>query len=135
MQTNSSKIILFDGVCNLCQASVQFVLKRDHKLVFRYSSLQGEFGQMITKKFQLPQEEFNSFILLENEKIYTRSKGALRVLRSLGGFWSLAYAFIIVPPFIRDAVYNWISRNRYKWFGKKEECWLPRPEWKDLFLD
>ena len=135
MQADSQKIILFDGVCNLCQASVQFVLKRDRKLVFKYASLQGKFGQEVAARYQLPEKKFDSFILLEGEKIYTRSTGALRVLRNLGGLWPVCYGLIIIPPFIRNAVYDWISRNRYKWFGKKEECWLPRPEWKDLFLD
>ena len=131
----SKKIVLFDGVCNLCSNSVQFILKRDKKNQFLFGSLQGNYGQQMLGQYQLPATEFNSFMLIEGDKLYTRSSGALRMLKHLGGAWSLLYAFIIVPKFIRDGIYNWIARNRYKWFGKKEECWLPRPEWKAKFLD
>jgi predicted DCC family thiol-disulfide oxidoreductase YuxK len=129
------KIVLFDGVCNLCSTSVQFILKRDKKNQFLFGSLQGNYGQEVLKKYNMPQNEFNSFMLLEGDQLYTKSSGALRMLKHLGGGWKLLYAFIIVPKFIRDAVYNFISQNRYRWFGKKEACWLPRPEWKKKFLD
>ena len=135
MNNPSKKIILFDGVCNLCSNSVQFVLKRDKKNKFQFASLQGNYGQRILKEYNLSPETFNSFILLEEGKIYTRSTGALRMLKYLGGGWILLYGFIIIPGFIRDSVYNFIARNRYKWFGKREECWLPKPEWKEKFLD
>ena len=133
--TESKKIVLFDGVCNLCSNSVQFILKRDKKNQFLFGSLQSNYGQQMLAHYHLPATEFNSFMLIEGEKLYTRSSGALRMLKHLGGAWSLFYVFIIVPKFIRDAVYNWISRNRYKWFGKKNECWLPKPEWKEKFLN
>lgn len=87
------------------------------------------------QQFGMPAGVYNSFMLVENGKLYTRSAGALRVVKHLSGGWRLLYAFIVVPAFIRDAVYNWIARNRYKWFGKKESCWLPSPQWKDRFLD
>ena len=128
-------IILFDGVCNLCNTSVQFVLKRDKKKRFLFASLQGKAGQEILKQFNLPADIFNSFILLEGNRVYTRSAAALRVARLLSGGWKLLYSLIIVPKFIRDAVYNWIARNRYKWFGKREECMIPTPELKERFLD
>lgn len=128
-------IILFDGVCNLCNGTVQFILKRDKKNRFMFSSLQGKTGQEYLQKFNLPLDTFNSFILVENDKIYTRSTGVLRMLKHLGGTWALLYAFIIIPPFIRDAVYNLIARNRYRWFGKKETCWVPTPELKRKFLE
>ena len=131
----SKKIVLFDGVCNLCSNSVQFILKRDKKNQFYFGSLQGNFGQEMLKKYQLPASTFNSFMLLEGEKLYTRSSGALRILKHVGGGWGLLYVFIIVPKFIRDGIYNWISKNRYQWFGKKEACWIPKPEWKERFLD
>ena len=129
------KIVLFDGVCNLCSSSVQFILKRDKKDQFLFGSLQGAYGQDVLKKFGMPADEFNSFMLLEGENLYTKSSGALRMLKHLGGAWSMLYVFMIVPKFIRDAVYNTVAHNRYKWFGKKEECWLPKPEWKKKFLD
>jgi len=81
------------------------------------------------------ENELNSFILLENEKLYTKSTGALRVTKKLSGLWPLLYGFIIIPPFIRNAVYSYIAHHRYKWFGKKEACWIPTPELKQLFLD
>jgi predicted DCC family thiol-disulfide oxidoreductase YuxK len=133
--THDKKIILFDGVCNLCNYTVQFVLKRDKKNQFLFGSLQGKYGQEILTKNHLPTDSFNSFMLLEEDRLYTRSSGALRMLKHLGGGWGLLYAFIIVPEFIRDAVYNLIAKNRYKWFGKKEECWVPTPAYKARFLD
>jgi len=131
----NKKIVLFDGVCNLCSRSVQFILKKDKKNQFLFGSLQGQTGQEYLKKFNLPADNFNSFILVENDKLYTRSTAALRVLKHLGGGWSFWYALTIVPKFIRDAIYNWIAKNRYAWFGKKEECWLPKPELKAKFLN
>ena len=135
MNVVSDKIILFDGMCNLCSESVQFVLKRDPKLKFRYASLQSNFGQEIATKYQLPAKDFDSFLLLEGDKLYMRSTAALRVLKRLNGLWPLLYGLIIIPPFLRNAIYDWIAANRYKWFGKKNECWLPKAEWKDLFLE
>lgn len=128
-------IVFFDGVCNLCNRSVQFIIKRDRKKKFLFASLQGQKGQEILKRFHLPADDFNSFILFENDKIYTRSTAALRMLKLLGGGWKLLYVFILVPKFIRDAVYNRIAKNRYKWFGKREECMIPTPELKNRFLD
>ena len=135
LHTLSNPVILFDGVCNLCTGSVQFVIKHDPKHQFRFASLQSEFGQQVLKEFDLPSSELGSFILLEDGKIYTRSSGALRVTQKLNGGWPALYAFIIVPPFIRNGVYNWIAKNRYKWFGKKEECWIPTAELNSLFIE
>jgi predicted DCC family thiol-disulfide oxidoreductase YuxK len=135
VNNTDKKIVLFDGVCNLCSNSVQFILKRDTKNQFLFGSLQGKAGQEYLKKFQLPADAFNSFMLVEGDTLYSRSSGALRMLKHLGGGWSVLYAFIIVPKFIRDAVYNFIAKNRYKWFGKKDECWIPTPDLKAKFLD
>ena len=135
MSDIANPVILFDGICNLCSGSVQFIIKHDSKRQFRYASLQSDFGRQIMQHFGLPANELNSFILLEDEKIYTKSTGALRVAKKLNGLWPVLYAFIIVPPFVRNAVYSFIAKNRYKWFGKKEACWLPTPELKSLFLD
>lgn len=134
-EPGQKKIVLFDGVCNLCSSSVQFILKRDKKNQFLFGSLQGKYGQDALQKFGLPQDEFNSFMLLEGGELYTKSSGALRMLKYLGGGWQLLYVFIIIPKFIRDAVYSVIAKNRYRWFGKKEECWLPTPEIKKKFLE
>ena len=130
-----AKIILFDGICNHCNSSVQFILKRDKKNQFLFASLQGRTGQEYLRKFNLPADTFNSFLLVEDDHYYTRSTSALRIARALSGGWPLLYAFIIVPRFIRDAVYNLIAKNRYKWFGKQETCWVPTPDLKAKFLD
>ncbi|TAG11580.1 MAG: DUF393 domain-containing protein [Sphingobacteriia bacterium] len=132
--TPNNPVILFDGVCNLCSSSVQFIIRNDAKRHFRFASLQSNFGQSILKQFNLPTNELDSFILLYKGKIAIKSTGALQVAKQLSGAWPLLYIFIIIPPFIRDAVYEFIGRNRYKWFGKKEACWLPTPEIKALFL-
>ena len=131
---NDKRLILFDGVCNLCDSSVQFILLRDKKDRFRFASLQSDYGQNILKQHNLPTEKFNSLALIENGKLYQRSTGALRIARRLKGAWPMLFAFIIVPPFIRNFVYDFIARNRYRWFGKKESCMMPRPEWKQKFL-
>ncbi len=130
-----SPVILFDGVCNLCNAAVIFFIERDKKNVFRFASLQSAFGQSVLQKFHLSANTFNSFILFKNGKVYTKSTAALLVAKELSGGWPLLYAFIIVPRFIRDAVYNLIARNRYKWFGKKKECWIPSPALQSKFIE
>lgn len=132
---NTNPVILFDGVCNLCNSSVFFVIKHDPKKQFRFASLQGDYGQQVLKKFHLPPNSLNSFILIKENQIYTRSTGALKVAKQLSGFWPLLYVFIIVPVFIRNAVYQFIANNRYKWFGKKESCMVPSPALKDLFYN
>ena len=128
-------IILFDGVCNLCNTSVQFILKRDRRSRFRFASLQGPAGQALLQRSGLPADHLDSFVLVENNKVYTRSSAALRVISRLGGGYTLFYVFWIIPRPIRDGVYDWVARHRYRWFGKEDSCWLPRPEWKERFLD
>jgi len=127
-------VVLFDGVCNLCSGSVQFILKRDKNNLFQFASLQSKPGQEYLKKFNLPADTFNSFVLVEGDNIYTRSTAALRIAKNLKG-WKWLYAFRIVPKFIRDAVYNLIAKNRYRWFGKKNECWIPTPDLRARFLE
>jgi len=131
---HDKKIILFDGVCNLCNTSVQFILKRDKKNQFLFGSLQGTTGQHYLAKYHLPSDAFNSFMLVEGETLYTRSTAALRMLKHLGGGWRWLYALMVIPRYIRDGLYNLLAKNRYKWFGKKETCWIPTPELKEKFL-
>jgi len=128
-------LILFDGVCNLCHGSVQFIIKRDPKRVFRFASLQSELGQSFLKEANLPSIELQTLLLVENGKIYKRSSAALRIARRLKGLWKLCFGLIIIPLFLRNILYNWVARNRYRWFGKKETCWMPTPEIKELFLN
>ena len=136
MQKDRQKfVVLFDGVCHLCNRSVQFIIKRDKKERFVFAPLQGIAGRELLREHNLPAEEMKSFILIEQNKAYSRSTGALRVCKHLGSGWQLLYGFIIVPRFIRDAIYNWVARNRYKWFGKRESCRIPAPEERARFLD
>ncbi|MCW5924659.1 MAG: thiol-disulfide oxidoreductase DCC family protein [Saprospiraceae bacterium] len=130
----STPILLFDGVCNLCNASVQWVLLRDHKAVFKFAALQSETGQALLRRFGLSDKNFDTVVLVDGERIFTRSDAPLEIVRRLGGVWALLFAFKIVPRPIRNAVYDWVARNRYRWFGRREECMLPRPEWKDRFV-
>jgi predicted DCC family thiol-disulfide oxidoreductase YuxK len=122
---HENPIILFDGVCNLCNASVQYVIKHDHKALFRFTALQGKTGQQLLKQYDLADNDLNSFVLILDNKAYTRSSAALNVAKYLAGPSKLLYGFIIVPPFIRNAVYNFIAKNRYRWFGKKDSCMIP----------
>lgn len=132
--TENHPILLFDGVCNLCNGAVQWVLKHDRKGVFRFAALQSETGQALLKRFGLSPEHFDTVVLVEGDRLFTRSDAALELARRLGGGWSMLYGFKIIPRFIRNAIYDWIARNRYRWFGKKEACMLPRPEWKERFV-
>jgi predicted DCC family thiol-disulfide oxidoreductase YuxK len=129
-QSSDHPIIFYDGTCGLCDRSIQFIMKHDRKQVFRFAALQSEFaaktlGSNLT---------FDSFIFFDKGKVAYRSSAALNMFKTLGGLWSLLYAFIIVPPFIRNAVYDVVARNRYKWFGKYDTCKIPTPEQKALFL-
>lgn len=126
-------VILFDGVCNFCDASVQFILERDPNETFNFASLQSEAGQKLLKKYNVP-EDMDSMILIENDKVYYKSAAALRISRHLKGAWKLLYALIIVPAPIRNVVYDLIARNRFKWFGQKESCMLPPPNVRKRFL-
>lgn len=128
-------IILFDGVCNFCNGAVNFVIKRDKKASVKFAALQSDAGQRILKQHYLPTGNMQTFIFIENNKVYSRSTAALKVCRHLKGLWPLCYGLIIVPAFIRDGLYNWIAKNRYKWFGHKQQCMIPTPEVKARFLN
>ena len=124
-------IVLFDGVCNLCNGAVQFIIARDKRQGFRFASLQSAFGQ----QYQEQVGEVDSILLVEEGRVYQKSTAALRIARRLKGLWPMLYIFIIIPPFLRDFIYDIIARNRYRWFGKKESCWLPTPDLKARFID
>lgn len=133
--TIHSPIILFDGVCNLCNSAVQFIIRHDKKSLFRFASLQGDHGQQLLKDYHLSLDDFNSFVLIQNNKTFTKSSAAMQVVKQLGKPVNFLYGFIIVPSFIRNAVYDIIAKNRYSWFGKKDECILPTPALKERFLN
>ena len=128
-------VILFDGVCNFCNSSVNFIIKRNRKKDIRFAALQSEAGKRLLNEYRLPAGEMESIVFIENGNAYQRSAAALRICRRLSGAWPLCYGFILVPRFIRDAVYNWIAANRYKWFGVQEQCMIPTPEIRERFLN
>lgn len=130
----SKKIILFDGVCNLCNGAVTFIIKRDEHDHFRYAALQSEVGRTLTDKYGIDTSKTDSIILIEDDRCYTKSSAALRIARHLSGGYPLLYGFMIFPKFIRDRLYDVIARNRYQWFGKRESCMVPTPELKAKFL-
>ena len=129
------KVLLFDGVCNLCNGAVQFVLKNDQKKDTLFASLQSEMGQKILKEHQLDTEQFSSIVYYRNQSLLFQSTAVLYLLKDMGGLWAGLFPLIIFPRFIRDFVYDVVAKNRYRWFGKSESCMLPLPEYKERFLD
>lgn len=131
------KLILFDGVCNLCNNSVQYVIKHDKKNLFMFTALQSETGKQIIKKFKIDTSQIDSILLFNPKKdiITYKSSAALKVAFDLGFPTHLLSVFLIIPSFIRNGVYDFIARNRYKWYGKKEACMVPTPELKSKFLE
>jgi len=127
-------IVLFDGICNLCNHIVDFLIDRDSKKRFRFASLQSDIGQKIVKKFNLATIEVYTIILVEGEKCYTKSTAVLRIAKMLKAPWPILFGFIIIPRFFRDALYNIISKRRYRWFGKMDKCRIPTEELRDRFL-
>jgi predicted DCC family thiol-disulfide oxidoreductase YuxK len=128
-------IILFDGVCNFCDGAINFVLKQDRKGVFRFAPLQSEAGQKILHQYKLPVKDFESFVLIDNGKVFKKSAASLKVMNKLPWYWKTFQIFWIMPGFIRNAIYDFIAKNRYKWFGKKNSCMIPTPEVRNRFLD
>jgi len=126
--------ILFDGICNLCNGAVKFIIKHDKKEKFRFGSLQSDSAKKLLEPYHLPTEELNSFVLIEDGKIYLRSRAVLRIASQLDGAWKLTSAFYIFPSFISDAVYNFVAKTRYKVFGKREKCMAPTTELKNRFI-
>jgi predicted DCC family thiol-disulfide oxidoreductase YuxK len=132
---SSHGIILFDGVCNLCNRAVQFIIPRDPNRYFYYAAMQSDAGNQLLNQYHLSTKEINTVILIQNGKLYTKSTAALLVVRKLPGLWSILAIFIVIPRFLRDPIYDWVARNRYKWFGQKTECMMPTPETKTRFLE
>lgn len=127
-------IVLFDGVCNFCNASVNFVIERDRAGYFKFAPLQSEIGEELTAKHNIDTTETDSVIVVENEKAYTHSSAALRIAKRLDGFWSWAYAFVIIPKPIRDLAYRIFAKQRYRLFGKQDACMMPTPDIRARFL-
>jgi len=127
-------VILFDGVCNLCNGLVKFIIKRDKKKRFRFAALQSNYAKYIEKKYGLNLTDLNTVILIKDSKVYTKSSAVLHIAQGLGLPYSLAICFFIIPPFIRNHVYSFVAKNRYRWFGQQSFCFTPSQELKDRFI-
>lgn len=126
-------VILFDGVCNLCNGTVDFLLKRDRKKQFRYAALQSETGKALIQKYQIP-EQTDSVILIKLNKAYFESDAAIEIAYILPYPWRLGIVFKIIPKYIRNKIYRWVAKNRYRWFGKRETCRIQTPEENEFFM-
>ena len=128
-------IVLFDGVCNLCNRAVDLIVRNDAAGKFKVAALQNERARSILKEYKLETDYLDSIVLVRGDRVFYKSRAALEISRKLKGLWPLFYIFIVIPKFIRDPVYDWIAANRYRWFGKRDSCRLPTPEEKERFLN
>lgn len=134
MSENENHIILFDGVCNLCNSVVKFIVKRDRNGKFKFTALQSNSGKVLLNKFGLVGHDIDSFVLISGEQIYLKSTAGLRVFRELGGIWKLMYVFIYLPKSFRDFIYNIIAKTRYRIFGKRSTCMVLGQDIKERFF-
>jgi predicted DCC family thiol-disulfide oxidoreductase YuxK len=134
VSNNLNRVVLFDGVCNFCNSSVQFIIKHDKSNSLQFTSLQSKIGQELLAKYAIP-KEVDSVIFIENNQAYLKSTAALKIANYFGGLWKLFQVFLIIPTFIRNFFYDIIAKNRYRWFGKKDACMLPSPEIRNRFLE
>lgn len=128
-------VILFDDVCNVCNHSVQFIVNHDKNGYFLFASLQSPVAESYFSALGISDKNLRSIVLIEGEQYVTESTAVLRICKRLTGLWKILYVLILVPPFIRDPAYRWFARNRYHFFGKREQCMIPSPEIKTRFLD
>ena len=135
-ETAEHPIVLFDGVCNLCENTVRFIIRRDRNAAFCFASLQSEAAQKLVSDHEYNSRDLSSVLLIVNNRLYDKSRAALQILKRLDGAWPVLYYLLFwVPQFIANPVYDFIGDRRYKWFGQKEECWVPSPELTKRFLD
>ncbi|MCR8656737.1 thiol-disulfide oxidoreductase DCC family protein [Paenibacillus endoradicis] len=127
-------IVLYDGQCSFCNGATQWIIARDRTAKVSYAAIEGELGQLLIQQFNIP-SNVDSLICIDNNKAYLYSSGAIRVTKYLDGAWKLFYLLTIIPTFIRNPVYRFIAKNRYRWFGKQQSCLLPTPEIRRRFLD
>lgn len=135
MRSVTQPVVLFDGVCNLCESSVLFLIQRDRKKQLYFASLQSEYSKSLLKVFGQSNETLDSIIFVDQNQIYLKSTAALKIAMRLGGLFKLCWIFFIVPRFLRDLVYDLVAKRRYRWFGQKNQCMMPTPELRDRFLD
>ncbi len=134
MSKNNS-IILFDGVCNLCDKLVLFIILRDKKSKFKFASIQSHIGQSLLRKHNMPLDDVDSFVLIKDDAVFQKSFAGLHVLKEIDGLWKLLYCFIIIPRPLRDFVYDKIANSRHNIFGKRDSCMVPTDELKNRFLE
>lgn len=135
MDTDDGPVVLFDGICNLCERSVQLVVRNDRAARFRFAPLQSDVAARLLKQHEDNHEELSSMVLIERGQLFRKSRAALRVARQMDGLWPLMYyGFAWIPLFIADPVYDFIGRRRYRWFGEKSECWVPTEDLRSRFL-
>ena len=135
-QASTQSLVLFDGVCNLCESTVRFIIARDRHAAFTFASLQSPIAADLIRQFDYRGDGLDSFLFITGDRLYQKSRAAMQVARRLDGGWPLLYyLFFWVPPFLGDPVYNFIGNRRYKWFGKKEECWIPDDNLRSRFID
>jgi predicted DCC family thiol-disulfide oxidoreductase YuxK len=132
--TQGSPVVLFDGICNYCNAMVNFAIRNDKKAVLKFAPLQSTAGKDLREQYKIDRS-IDSVIVIENEKVYTHSDAAIRIAKHLQWPAKALYGLIIIPKFIRQPLYKWIAKNRYKWFGKKDECMVPTARVKARFLE
>ncbi|NTS43945.1 thiol-disulfide oxidoreductase DCC family protein [Flavisolibacter sp. BT320] len=130
----TNPVVLFDGECNFCNGMVNFFIKQDKKKVLRFAAMQSEAGQKLLQQYHFPKQYLKSFVFIENGKAYKKSTAGLRLYGKLPWYWKWTKLFWIVPPLLRDAVYELISNNRYIWFGKRNSCMVPTPDVRSRFL-
>jgi predicted DCC family thiol-disulfide oxidoreductase YuxK len=127
VEAKNHDIILFDGVCNLCNATVNFIIRHDRKDIFRFAPLQSSISHELLTQYKIKGKDMETIILIKKERIFTRSTAVIKIAGRLQGGWKLFYGMIIIPKFLRDGIYQWISKHRYHWFGRKESCMVPSP--------
>lgn len=127
-------ILLFDGYCNLCHSSVQFVIKHEKKQTIKFASLQSEIGKQLLSQYSINPNKIDSLVFIENGKCYIKSTAALKLSKYLKGIYSLGIVFIVIPTFIRNYIYDYVAKNRYKWFGKKNSCLILDKDLQQRFL-
>lgn len=128
-------ILVFDGVCNLCTTSIQKIIKIDKNNKFRFASLQSDAGKEILLHFSGYNSKIDSVFLVYNDKLHSKSSAVIRVFKIVGGIYRFALIFWIIPKPLRDVLYDFIAKNRYKWFGKRDKCMIPNKDLKHKFLD
>ena len=133
-QEHNNPIVLFDGVCNLCNATVTFIIRRDRKKIFRFAPLQSPVGESIKVACGFSKDELESVILKVDGKVYKKSDAALQIAKRLDGLWPVFFIFYFIPSFLRDPIYDLVARYRYRWFGKRESCMIPDPDLRSRFL-